>query len=393
LDDHPDAGKTAIVIVPDDQLSLAIGREGQNARLAAKLTGWRIDIQSLTETAAQSLEHLDHPAVDPKIVENEELIDKVRLVLAKKEAERPVTAEDYLVLDRFVAGVEGRIIDHRALEYEAIREERLAAREEVPAKAWQLELEELNLPLLTHNLLLENQITTVGDVLYRLELGEDRLLALEDFSEEMLDVVRERISEVEPLLETSVAEEEAEAEEELAAELDVELVADAELEIVETDVEPGIAETVEEEMMVEAPAAELEVDATEIAAAEAEAVDEAAGLEDLEEAEEIEEAEAEAEEDEEDVPSIDDLSTSLVDVRRPEKKREKKGKVVIVSRPGDGFDDEDEEEDEHRKDRRLVYNEDAGRVISKRKRKRSRSRPEWEDYEDMDVDELLDDET
>ena len=36
------------VIVPDYQLSLAIGREGQNARLAARLTGWRIDIVSDT---------------------------------------------------------------------------------------------------------------------------------------------------------------------------------------------------------------------------------------------------------------------------------------------------------------------------------------------------------
>jgi len=40
-----DADKTATVIVPDAQLSLAIGRGGQNARLAAKLTGWRIDIK------------------------------------------------------------------------------------------------------------------------------------------------------------------------------------------------------------------------------------------------------------------------------------------------------------------------------------------------------------
>ena len=37
--------RTARVIVPDYQLSLAIGREGQNARLAARLTGWRIDIR------------------------------------------------------------------------------------------------------------------------------------------------------------------------------------------------------------------------------------------------------------------------------------------------------------------------------------------------------------
>jgi len=38
-------GKSCRVIVPDDQLSLAIGKEGQNARLAARLTGWKIDIK------------------------------------------------------------------------------------------------------------------------------------------------------------------------------------------------------------------------------------------------------------------------------------------------------------------------------------------------------------
>jgi N utilization substance protein A len=43
-----DAENTAEVVVPDRQLSLAIGKEGQNARLAAKLTGWRIDIKSQT---------------------------------------------------------------------------------------------------------------------------------------------------------------------------------------------------------------------------------------------------------------------------------------------------------------------------------------------------------
>jgi N utilization substance protein A len=41
--------RSARVVVPDYQLSLAIGKEGQNARLAAKLTGWRIDIRPDTE--------------------------------------------------------------------------------------------------------------------------------------------------------------------------------------------------------------------------------------------------------------------------------------------------------------------------------------------------------
>src|SRR6185295_9209103 len=52
-----DDGRQATVIVPDDQLSLAIGREGQNARLAARLTGWRIDIRSETEFASEEAEH------------------------------------------------------------------------------------------------------------------------------------------------------------------------------------------------------------------------------------------------------------------------------------------------------------------------------------------------
>jgi N utilization substance protein A len=62
-----DATKTALVIVPDHQLSLAIGREGQNARLAAKLTGWRIDIKSeaqIREIEARKL-FVDLPEDEP----------------------------------------------------------------------------------------------------------------------------------------------------------------------------------------------------------------------------------------------------------------------------------------------------------------------------------------
>ena len=51
-----DDAKQATVIVPDDQLSLAIGKEGQNARLAARLTGWRVDIRSETEFAKEEAE-------------------------------------------------------------------------------------------------------------------------------------------------------------------------------------------------------------------------------------------------------------------------------------------------------------------------------------------------
>lgn len=51
--------KKARVIVPDYQLSLAIGKEGQNARLAAKLTGWKIDIKSETQAQEAGIEYID----------------------------------------------------------------------------------------------------------------------------------------------------------------------------------------------------------------------------------------------------------------------------------------------------------------------------------------------
>jgi N utilization substance protein A len=51
--------KTALVYVPDDQLSLAIGRDGQNVRLAAKLTNWKIDIRSKEETQKKEEEKVE----------------------------------------------------------------------------------------------------------------------------------------------------------------------------------------------------------------------------------------------------------------------------------------------------------------------------------------------
>ena len=51
-----EAEKVSRVIVPDNQLSLAIGKEGQNARLAAKLTGWKIDIKSESQAEDDYLE-------------------------------------------------------------------------------------------------------------------------------------------------------------------------------------------------------------------------------------------------------------------------------------------------------------------------------------------------
>jgi transcription termination/antitermination protein NusA len=68
--------KTALVIVPDSQLSLAIGKSGQNVRLAARLTGWRIDIRSESQVVRDALTAEPVPEGEPAaIAEPDELVE------------------------------------------------------------------------------------------------------------------------------------------------------------------------------------------------------------------------------------------------------------------------------------------------------------------------------
>ncbi len=87
--------KTATVVVPDSQLSLAIGKEGQNARLAAKITGWKIDISSETQFTEKSLSAIglsDQPPEDDSKVEEETASGEV--VAAEEIAEEEETGEE-----------------------------------------------------------------------------------------------------------------------------------------------------------------------------------------------------------------------------------------------------------------------------------------------------------
>ncbi len=85
--------KTATVVVPDAQLSLAIGKEGQNARLAAKLTGWRIDIKSAAE-AADEAERRAEEAAQAAIHEAEVAAKREAALQLLAEAERALAAEE-----------------------------------------------------------------------------------------------------------------------------------------------------------------------------------------------------------------------------------------------------------------------------------------------------------
>ena len=88
----PDGEKAATVVVPDYQLSLAIGKEGQNVRLAAKVSGWKIDIKSHSQYEASLAEEPDFVTVD----EDEEFIavDEEPEFVAVDEDMELVTADE-----------------------------------------------------------------------------------------------------------------------------------------------------------------------------------------------------------------------------------------------------------------------------------------------------------
>jgi N utilization substance protein A len=87
--------KACRVVVPDDQLSLAIGKEGQNARLAARLTGYKIDIKSVSADR-------DDPLVLPEPMED----DDEDVILLDEENEAVEAAETEEAAAEVVAAVE-----------------------------------------------------------------------------------------------------------------------------------------------------------------------------------------------------------------------------------------------------------------------------------------------
>lgn len=104
--------KVATVVVPDRQLSLAIGREGQNARLAARLTGWRIDIKSASVAEAEEAALAEQtPASEEAVVEEPEGLVEVEqpettapeedvVLLAPEELVPEIKAEEALPVEK-----------------------------------------------------------------------------------------------------------------------------------------------------------------------------------------------------------------------------------------------------------------------------------------------------
>jgi N utilization substance protein A len=191
LEEDLDIGRTATVIVPDDQLSLAIGREGQNARLAAKLTGWRIDIKSVSEAALEAFARLSKPPLEALAQEQPDIIAEVTRIVDKKQANRPIQPEEFKVLTDFVSMAERRLLSERESGRAGRREAMDVVRKVVPESAFQMQIEELELDDDINRALA--RLDNVGELMIRLLSDEEnleRLLKQGNAGDDALEAIR-----------------------------------------------------------------------------------------------------------------------------------------------------------------------------------------------------------
>jgi N utilization substance protein A len=359
LEDSPDRGKTAMVVVPEDQLSLAIGRAGVNARLGARLTGWRIDIKSLPEATQESLNRLASDKTFAHVAEREaEAMEQVEGILAKKDEGRPITPEEYQIMTAFVDRVQTEIEAWMDEKRAAERERLAAVRASFPSTAFDVELEEMGLSTRVFNILDETGYNKAGQVLQQLGMDEDSILGLDGFGpksmEELKDVLENYdYPEPEPKPEPEVVEAEAEVIEEPEA---------VEEEMVEAEAEAEVETVAEPEAAVEAPAEVVEEVVDEEPEPVAEVAEEVAEPEAVEAEEEVEDIEDEIEE------TFEELFEKFG------------GKDEYVPADDELFEEE-KKKSKKRKSRVVEYDPELDEMVVKRRRKRETD--EWEEYEDI----------
>jgi transcription termination/antitermination protein NusA len=192
LSESEEIGKTATVVVPEDQLSLAIGRDGQNARLAAKLTGWRIDIKSIVEAAGESLVKLrEDPKYQEMAVREAEAMEKVTILLEKKAEGRPLPPEDYDFMANFVDRVEKRVEKKRREEDLEERRQYEEARATVPDLTFEINILDVDLKEHILYILQEAGMETLGDLVLQMRLDSDKILALNGIGPKSFEQISE----------------------------------------------------------------------------------------------------------------------------------------------------------------------------------------------------------
>ena len=265
LSDTEETGRTATVVVPEDQLSLAIGRNGQNARLAAKLTGWRIDIKSQVEAAGEALQKLQENPEYQEMLENEaEAMEKVAVFLEKKAEGRPLPPEDYDFMASFIDRIERKVEKQRReedLEEKRRYEEALAT---VPELTFEIDILDVDLKEHILYILQEAGIDTLGDLILQMRLDSDRILALNGIGPKsfeeisgLTDALRVMPEAESPIAELDI-EEVGEQETKPIKEVEPEGVPEEPLKV--EVVEPKEEEPVEEEVLEEVVSEEKKED-------------------------------------------------------------------------------------------------------------------------------------
>ncbi len=311
--------KTATVVVPEDQLSLAIGREGQNARLAAKLTGWRIDIMSLTEAAAKTVVKLrEDPTLADLAIQEADTIGRVLDILQKKEEGRALSLDDNALMTRFVDRIEKRGEADRRQEDEEKQARLRSIKESIDPRAFEMPIMDIRLKEHTLFILQEAGLETFGDLIITVKSDPDTILSYNGIGPKTHEEILEYIE--------SYQFPELEAVEEVAEEAES---VEVPVEVVTETVEPQIEEVkpeVEVEQVAEIEEAELEPAAEVEEIIDAEPEEETEGeeksFEELFNMESIRKSKDDRE------PSLEDEEMNALKAGKKSKGKKKKGYTV-----------------------------------------------------------------
>ncbi|MBM3145106.1 MAG: transcription termination/antitermination protein NusA [Chloroflexi bacterium] len=366
--------KTATVVVPEDQLSLAIGRDGQNARLTAKLTGWRIDIKSLIEATSEMLFKLKSTPDYAVFYEQEkDVIPQIEALMRKKAEGRPITPEDFQEMQAFTARIELNRISSQSITHKEDKARAKAAKEGIPQGAYELPLATLGLPTRVENLLTKNlDVETVGDLAFKLNYDIEKIREIAGIGPKAMEQIESSLK----LMISSLPEiEEPVAEAPVVAEA---VEAAPPTEIPEAETVEYVEEGIPAEVVAEAPEAGVEVEepieTKKAVEAPEEPVAEVAAPAEIPAA--IAPSEAEVVEEEETLETMEEIFH-----RKPE----------MLEIPD--LDDEElpykEEEDDDKSKRRKKYVEveyDPERDVTIYRKKRKRDSKGWDDWDDAEWD-------
>lgn len=357
-DDDAIEGKTALVVVPDDQLSLAIGREGQNARLAAKLTGWKIDIKSTTEASTEALRRLREPEVTARLPEAVlSLLPTAEAVLQRHmDQVLPWNSEEQQIMRQVIEAWYKLLIAERQASRAAAREvarppkptaaaahaadvQAMLAR--IPPAAFETHVSDLGLSPRVQAHLERAGLMNVGQVMQRIAEGDEAMLSIEGVGPKALAEIKSQIEAkgLSFLPSAAPAEAEAPIEAGVVVEMPAPLV-EAPTAMVEAP--PLAAEAVQ-------PAEPPAEGVAPVVVAPTAAVEEPPVLA---------------------VPVSPQLIESLVEEEELEEEVEEEGGKPLGKKK------------DKKKARKLVFDERRGAIIARRERKPGRQRSIWDSLQD-----------